>query len=74
MPKGGRIRKYCCMNQLGAIYNEGVITKRDVKESFEWYKKSADSGYALAMSNMGFCYLYGNGVEIDEKEASCYST
>ena len=62
------------MNQLGAIYNEGVITKRDVKESFEWYKKSADSGYALAMSNMGFCYLYGNGVEIDEKEASCYST
>lgn len=57
------------MNQLGAIYDEGVLVVRDPEESFRWYKKAAENGNPLAMSNLGFCYLYGKGTDVDEPSA-----
>lgn len=35
------------------------------KDAVEWFKKSWDLGYAMASSNLGYCYEYGLGVEKD---------
>ena len=39
------------------------------KKAFECFKKSAESGYDLALQKMGECYEYGIGVEINKDEA-----
>ena len=57
------------MNQLGAMYMEGIIVEKDMKKGFLWYSKAAEWGNMLATSNLGFCYLYGRGTEVNEEEA-----
>ncbi|HIU33505.1 MAG TPA: sel1 repeat family protein, partial [Candidatus Pullichristensenella excrementigallinarum] len=36
---------------------------RDDKTAVSWYQKAADAGNATAMSNLGYCYENGYGVE-----------
>ena len=37
--------------------------------SFHWYKKAANNGNIIAMSNLGYYYKNGNGVEKDINKA-----
>ncbi len=57
------------MNQLGSMYAEGKLVKKDPAESFRWYKEASEHGDALGTSNLGFCYLYGKGTEVDYEKA-----
>lgn len=38
---------------------------KDYAAAFEYYKKAAALGDTLAMSNIGYCYEVGQGVEQD---------
>ena len=51
------------MNQLGAMYAEGRLVKKDPGMSFYWYKIASEHGNVEAIGNLGFNYLYGNGTE-----------
>mgnify|MGYP001463492435 CR=1 FL=1 len=50
-----------------------VITIKDEKIAYRWFKKSADQNNTFAQSNLGWLYLMGKGVEVDYKEAFKYS-
>ena len=41
----------------------------DFEEAAKRYRKAADDGYAPAMSNLGFLYEHGRGVEANFEEA-----
>ena len=42
---------------LALLYSEGIGTAKDNYKAFEWFRKSADQGYALAMHNVAAYYL-----------------
>ena len=50
------------------VSNGGGVTK-DYKQSFYWFKKSAEQGHAKAQYNLGLCYVKARGVEQDYKKA-----
>ncbi|GHT35843.1 hypothetical protein AGMMS49592_6150 [Endomicrobiia bacterium] len=37
---------------MGEIYREGKGVKQDYKEAFNWFKKSAEQGYADAQFDL----------------------
>lgn len=50
-------------NEIANIFANDAQYK-DFSKAFYWYKKSAETGDVLGMSNLGgWCYLWGNGVE-----------
>ena len=50
-------------NEIANIFANDAHYK-DFSKAFYWYKKSAETGDVLGMSNLGgWCYLWGNGVE-----------
>ncbi|KAK8843308.1 hypothetical protein M9Y10_025163 [Tritrichomonas musculus] len=50
------------------LYKYDVNNEESQKKSMEYFKKSAENGYAKAQSYYGLCLLKGEGVEKDEKE------
>jgi TPR repeat protein len=54
---------------VGQIYYFGSGVPRDSKEASDWYRKSADKGFAPAEYRVGLLYYYGEGVEEDASEA-----
>jgi TPR repeat protein len=50
--------------QLGCIY-QGT----DEEKSFEWYRKAAEAGLPEALNNVGSCYFFGRGTDIDYERA-----
>lgn len=55
---------------LGMYYNEGynkdgISIPKNLKESVRWYKKAAAQGHVIAYTNLGYCYIEGEGVEKD---------
>lgn len=59
---------------LGEIYEKGIGTEIDLKESFFWYKKAAQSGNIYAQMSLGHFYDRGIGVAIDKKQALYWFT
>jgi len=41
---------------MGSSYSGGQGVKQDYAEAIKWYRKSADQGYANALSKLGGCY------------------
>lgn len=52
------------LNDGADAYSEG-----DYDTAFELYTKSADMGNITAFSNLGYCYYYGRGTEVDKEKA-----
>lgn len=42
---------------------------KDLGRAAEWYRKSAEQGYAVAQYKLGRCYDYGDGIEHDCQKA-----
>lgn len=55
--------------RIGWINYAGQIGKKNVEESFKYFKKSAEKGYAVGQLMLGQAYLCGEGTEIDEEKA-----
>ncbi|APH16262.1 tetratricopeptide repeat family protein [Clostridium sporogenes] len=53
------------MNSIGEMYYK----EQNYKEAMYWYKKASDKGNSTSMSNIGFMYYKGKGVEQDYKKA-----
>ena len=59
-------------NQIGEILYEQhdeAGYEEDYEECINWYRKSAELGYAKGQYNLAIYYLYGKGVKQDYKEA-----
>ena len=65
---------------LGHMYEHGFGCEKDSSKAIEWYKKSADSGYAHGMYKLGMMYILINDLhkafvefiksaELNDKEA-----
>ena len=51
------------MNNLGFLYEQGVVVNKNLNKSLDYYRKSAESGFPTAQYNMGEAYAEGRGVE-----------
>lgn len=50
-------------------YNRG-----DYQTAVKYYRKSAQAGNVIAMSNLGYCYYYGRSIPVDKERAfDCWS-
>ena len=57
-------------HDFAVMLKNGTGCEKNLKKAIEWYKRSADSGYALAENNLGAIYeLGGEGIERDELKA-----
>ena len=54
---------------LGVCYSEGLVSPKNQKEAFMWYKQSAEQGYDAAQALVGHCFYTGQGVMKDSLEA-----
>ena len=52
------------------MYANGTGVEKDDAEAVRWYRKAADKGEALAMSNLGRMYDQGSGVAKDPRQAA----
>ena len=52
------------MHNLAVWYHGGHLgLDQDAAKAFEWSKKSHDTGHAGGTRMLGYCYLFGDGVE-----------
>lgn len=50
------------MNALGSLfYNE----LKEYSQAAEWFRNAASHGCPRALNNLGICYEFGNGIEVD---------
>lgn len=55
---------------VGDSYQSPVIAeRRNLEESYRWYRKAANLGSAHAMYELGLCYYFGSGVDENLDEA-----
>ena len=66
-PIGDNIRAEAMYN-LGVSYEQGDGVAQNYEKAAEWYKKSADLGFAKAQYNLGVLYYNGMGVPVDYDE------
>ena len=57
------------MHKLGAAYEHGMGTNRNLTEAMRWYRKAAETGLAVAQEEIGQAYLRGEGVGANPQEA-----
>ena len=61
--------------QVGLYYYYTVKTEAAYKKAFELFTDAYNLGENEAIINIGLCYLQGNGVKEDKKEAvKCFRT
>jgi hypothetical protein len=49
-------------NTLATYYDDGEGVEKDSFAATKLFRASAESGYAIAQSNLGICYVSGDGV------------
>ena len=55
--------------KLARCYSFGRGIAKNKINTFKWYLKAAEQGFALAQLHVGYCYSYGLGINKNEKEA-----
>ena len=50
-------------------HRDGEGVEQDYNLAYQYFTMSAEQGHASAMVDVGLCYEYGRGVEIDKTEA-----
>ena len=53
----------------GCYAHHGRGVQQNAVEAVNWYRRSAEQGYAPAQNSLGFCYAYGRGVPPNLAEA-----
>lgn len=57
--------------QIGRIYETGCAEDFPANQinSFKWYARAAKDGLPEAENNLGLCYFFGRGVDVDYRKA-----
>ena len=58
------------MNRIGIMYGYGQGVPPNPDETYKWFRRSADAGFAPAQTNLGLMYAQGNGIPQDFTEAA----
>ena len=59
-------------SDLGYRYLTGDGVEKDAQQSFQWYRKASEQGYAPALYSMGTAYYNGDGVAVDDGKSYIY--
>lgn len=57
------------MEELGELYQDGELVKRDIEKTIYWYKKAAELKNKIAIERLAVMYLYGDGVDVNKEKA-----
>ena len=57
----------------GNYYRDGLYGPQDYSKAFELWHHAGELGHAMAYCNIGYCYVSGQGVEVDKNKAVHYS-
>lgn len=57
------------MEELGELYQDGILVKRDIEKTIYWYKKASDLKNKIAIEQLATMYQYGDGVDINKEKA-----
>ena len=57
---------------IGDMFEEGRVTKRDVRKAIEFYQKAADEGISFGYECIGKIYYDGKGIDSDYEKAYKY--
>jgi TPR repeat protein len=60
---------YVVRFQIGCLYMNGIVFRRNLMQAYRWLRLSAVQGHASAQLFIGYYYLVGMGVPKDVKEA-----
>ena len=61
------------MFYVGYFYSKGSRGyPQDYEKALELYHRAAELGYAMAYNNIGYAYMYGEGMDVDKKKAVHY--
>jgi hypothetical protein len=55
---------------LGAFYYLGYATPVDYDQAANWFRASAEQGFAEGQNSLAYCYLKGIGVPHDDSQAA----
>tara|TARA_B100001094_G_C18195614_1_gene810635 strand:+ start:7871 stop:8530 length:660 start_codon:yes stop_codon:yes gene_type:complete len=69
LTQAGELGHIDAQNDLGLLYQSGMMVPQDYKRAMQWYKKAASKNYIPAMFNIGLMYHKGLGVSQDYKRA-----
>ncbi len=56
-------------NNLGEMFADARGVPEDNQKAVEWFKKSAARGYPPAEVNLAVAYLFGQGVDVNPRQA-----
>jgi len=56
-------------SDLGSLYEDGLVLRRDFGEAVYWYRSAAEQGYPGAQTNLGIMYARGRGVSLSRRTA-----
>lgn len=62
------------MNNLGSLYYNGRLGKKDYETAMKYYSMSDKAGCALATENIAYNYFYGLGTDVDHSMAYKFFT
>jgi len=62
------------MNNLGQLYLNGSLGRRDEAEAFRWHLAAAEAGNFIGAMNVGFAFRSGHGVAPDPSAAEKWSS
>ena len=51
------------MHRLGVCYAYGDGVEQNWEHAVHWFREAAESGVGVAMTDLGYCYEKGCGVE-----------
>jgi len=56
-------------SDLGSLYEDGLVLRKNYREAVRWYTLSAEQGYPGAQTNLGIMYARGRGVVASRRKA-----
>lgn len=56
-------------SDLGSLYEDGLVLRRDFSKAIYWYRSAANQGYPGAQTNLGIMYALGKGVSSSRRTA-----
>lgn len=57
------------MEELGELYQDGELVKRDIEKTIYWYQRASELKNKIAIERLATMYQYGDGVDVNKEKA-----